>query len=144
MRRSGHSTRPPEPASPPDHGLIGSWDAGLLRRLVANLVGNALKYSGPDGPVRIVLGSATPATARLTIRDEGLGMTPAELAIGFDRFVRADRARRQGIPGLGLGLYACRGIVAAHGGTIHLESDGADRGTTVIVELPMLASLDES
>ena len=46
--------------------------------------------------------------------------------------------RNAGIPGLGLGLYACRGIVAAHGGSIRLHSDGPGRGTTVIVELPVL------
>ena len=77
----------------------------------------------------------------MTVHDEGLGMTTDELAGVFERFVRADRARRQGLPGLGLGLYACKGIVAAHGGTIELQSPGPGQGTTVIVELPLL---DES
>ena len=130
--------------TPADQGTVGSWDAGLIRRLVSNLLGNALKYSGPDGPVSIEVGPGPPGLARLRIKDEGLGMTPAELEIGFDRFVRAERARRQGIPGLGLGLYACRGIVVAHEGTIRLESPGAGQGTTVTVELPMLATLEDS
>jgi signal transduction histidine kinase len=130
--------------TPRDQGTVGSWDAGLMRRLVSNLLGNALKYSGPDGPVVIEVGPVGPRLARLRIQDQGLGMTPAELEVGFDRFVRADRARRQGIPGLGLGLYACRGIVKAHGGTIRLESAGIGQGTTAIVELPMLATLEDS
>lgn len=128
----------------PEQGTVGSWDAGLMRRLVSNLLGNALKYSGPDGPVTIEVGPAESGMARLRVRDEGLGMTPAELEVGFDRFTRAERARRRGIPGLGLGLYACRGIVIAHGGTIRLESAGVGQGTTAIVELPMLAPLEDS
>ena len=63
-------------------------------------------------------------TAQLEVRDHGMGLSTEEATSVFDRFVRADRARAQGIPGLGLGLYACRGIIAAHGGTIVLHSDG--------------------
>lgn len=118
--------------------LIGMWDPRLMHRLVANLVGNALKYSGPEDQVEVELGRGSPGMARMEIRDHGLGMTADELSAVFERFTRADRARRQGIPGLGLGLYACRGIVTAHGGTIRLESDGEDHGTTVVVELPLL------
>lgn len=124
--------------APDDHRLIGLWDAGLLRRMVANLLGNALKYSAPDGPVTVTVSPGYPGWARLSVIDQGLGMTADELETAFDRFVRADRARRSGIPGLGLGLYACRGIVTAHGGTIDIHSEGADRGTTIIVELPLL------
>jgi signal transduction histidine kinase len=118
--------------------LIGLWDAGLLKRLVANLLGNALKYSAPDGAVTVILEPGGAGRARLSVTDEGLGMTADELTTAFDRFVRADRARRSGIPGLGLGLYACRGIVAAHGGTIAISSPGPDRGTTIVVELPLM------
>ncbi len=65
-------------------------------------------------------------------------MDQTELDAVFGRFARADRVRRQGIPGLGLGLYACHGIVVAHGGTIVVTSDGPGKGTVVTVELPLL------
>lgn len=118
--------------------LIGLWDTHLLHRLVANVVGNALKYSGPSGVVQVAVGPEGTDTARMVVTDEGLGMSDEELVTAFDRFVRADRARKNNIPGLGLGLYACRGIVTAHGGTIEVRSRGHDQGTTVEVRLPLM------
>ncbi len=126
--------------APEGRHLIGLWDAQLLHRVVANLVGNALKYS--DGPIDVQVGDGTPGMARLTVSDHGLGMTEDELGAVFERFSRADRVRSEGIPGLGLGLYACRGIVTAHRGTIDLRSDGQGQGTTVVVELPLIRDED--
>lgn len=122
----------------PGANLIGLWDASLLRRLVANLVGNALKYSPADQPVEVAIGPGEGPSARLAVHDRGIGMAPEELDRVFERFARTDRARRSGAAGLGLGLYACRGIVSAHGGTIVVTSDGYDRGTTVTVTLPTM------
>ncbi len=118
--------------------LIGLWDVRLLHRLIVNLVGNALKYSAPDGKVAVVVEPGALRSARIVVSDAGIGMTPQELTGVFERFVRSDRARASGIPGLGLGLYACRGIVLAHGGTIDLQSSGPGAGTTVTVSLPLL------
>ena len=123
---------------PEGRHLIGLWDPRLIRRVVANLVGNALKYSPDDGEVRVAVGPGRPGSARLTVADDGIGMTAHELAAVFDRFTRAERARRLGVAGLGLGLYACRGIVTAHAGTIEVTSAGQGAGTTVVVELPLL------
>ncbi len=122
----------------PGANLIGLWDAGLLRRLVSNLVGNALKYSPADQPVDVVIGPGEGPTARVAFRDRGIGMAPDELVRVFERFARTERARHSGAAGLGLGLYACRGIVSAHGGTIAVTSEGYDRGTTVTVTLPTI------
>ena len=123
-----------------EHGgrLIGMWDPSLLRRLVANLLGNALKYSPSDEPVEIAVGQGEGQNARLVVHDRGIGMAEVDLDRVFERFARTDRARQSGAAGLGLGLYACRGIVTAHGGTIEVKSDGHDLGTTVIVTLPIL------
>ena len=120
------------------HHLIGLWDPHLLRRVVSNLISNALKYSPPDTSIEIDIGRAADGIAQLEIRDHGMGLSTHEATDVFERFVRADRARAQGIPGLGLGLYACRGIIAAHSGTIVLHSDGPGLGTTVVVALPLI------
>jgi len=124
-----------EPAA--DH-LVGLWDAHLIRRVVSNLISNALKYSPRGEPIEVELTRAAEGIAQLEVRDHGMGLSTQEATSVFDRFVRADRARAEGIPGLGLGLYACRGIVAAHGGTIVLHSDGPGTGTTVVVALPII------
>jgi signal transduction histidine kinase len=118
--------------------LVGLWDPHLLRRVVSNLVSNALKYSPPAGRIELEVTLAADGIAQLEVRDHGMGLSTQEATNVFDRFARAERARTQGIPGLGLGLYACRGIVAAHGGTIVLHSDGPGKGTTVVVALPLI------
>jgi signal transduction histidine kinase len=124
---------------PTDSGrLVGLWDPNYLRRVVINVLGNALKYSPSDDHVDVIIAERRPGLVSLTVRDSGMGLSEAERARVFERFARASRAREAGIPGLGLGLYACRGIVAAHGGDIWVQSDGEGRGTTVIIELPVL------
>jgi signal transduction histidine kinase len=65
-------------------------------------------------------------------------MAEVDLDRVFERFARTEQARQSGAAGLGLGLYACRGIVTAHGGTIVVQSDGEGLGTTVIVTLPTM------
>ncbi len=126
-----------------DH-LVGMWDPHLLRRVVSNLISNAVKYSPRGTQVEILTERGAHDLAQLEIRDRGMGLSSEEATSVFDRFVRADRARTEGIPGLGLGLYACRGIIAAHGGTIVLQSDGPGRGTTVVVALPLLEDDSEA
>ena len=123
---------------PTDGRLIGVWDPNLLRRVVLNLVGNALKYSPSATPVSVVLRRDGARTARLEVADQGMGLSATELATVFERFARTERVRAEGIPGVGLGLYACRGIVLAHGGTIDIRSDGPGTGTQVHVRLPLI------
>ena len=82
----------------PGGNLIGLWDASLLRRLVANLVGNALKYSPTDQPVEVNVGPGEGPTARVVFRDKGIGMAPDELDRSSNgspgRTGRATRGRR--------------------------------------------------
>ena len=77
--------------------------------------------------------------ARLTVRDEGIGIAPNHQSRIFERFERAVSSRNHG--GFGLGLYICRTIVEALDGTISLRSE-AGRGSTFTVELPLSGPRD--
>ncbi|MGK3985812.1 AAA family ATPase [Sorangium sp. So ce136] len=110
---------------------FGRWDRSCLNRVVTNLLSNAIKF-GTGKPIVIAVG-AERGTARLVVRDHGIGIAPEQRDRIFGRFERAVSERHYG--GLGLGLYISRRIVEEHGGSIRCESrPGA--GATFIVELP--------
>ncbi len=110
-----------------------SADRGMLRRALSNLLDNALRFT-PEGG-RIELGLATDVRGLLlTVANNGPEI-PAELLPRlFDRFFRADPARREGREHVGLGLAITRSIVRAHGGEIRCESAGG--WTRFILEFP--------
>jgi signal transduction histidine kinase len=112
--------------------LTGSSFA--LERLIVNLVDNACRHTRDDQLVNVTLRS-TGEEIFLEVRDNGDGIAPEHLPHIFERFYRADAARSTATGGSGLGLAICKGIVEAHGGTIHLESE-LGKGTTVFVSLP--------
>ncbi|HEY6098955.1 MAG TPA: HAMP domain-containing sensor histidine kinase, partial [Anaeromyxobacter sp.] len=91
-------------------------DAALLRRLLANLLDNAAKYSEPPAPVTLAL-RAEGGAAVLEVRDRGIGFDPSDLPRLFTPFFRTDRSRARGTGGTGLGLTLAKRIVEAHGGT---------------------------
>jgi signal transduction histidine kinase len=114
--------------------VIGTWDRARIEQVITNLLTNAMKY-GRGRPIEIVV-DGNGATARLTVRDEGIGIAPEYLERIFERFERAVAPGRFG--GMGLGLYISRQIVAAHGGTISVTSrPGA--GAVFTVLLPQAA-----
>jgi heavy metal sensor kinase len=122
-----------------------SGDSGRLRQVVNNLLDNAIKYTGAGGTVLIGLRShPEDGTARLTVRDSGIGIPADQLSHIFDRFFRVDKARQRDhqARGLGLGLAICQSIVATHGGRIEVES-AIDRGTAFTVILPTLVAKPE-
>jgi signal transduction histidine kinase len=112
----------------------GCWDRLRLEQVVVNLLSNACKY-GRDHPVRVRV-EAHERVARLSVQDGGVGIAPEDQARIFQRFQRAERTRH--IQGLGLGLWICRQIVEAHGGTLRVESTPG-QGATFIMELPLQA-----
>lgn len=111
--------------------VIGRWDRMRLEQIVTNLISNACKY-GRGKPIEIVV-EDLPATARLTVRDHGIGIAPENHQRIFGRFERAASARHFG--GLGLGLYIVKQILDATGGNIHVSSTPGD-GSTFVVDLP--------
>lgn len=119
--------------------LVGDWDRSRLQRVLANLLSNATKYSPEGGEVelRLALDADGGGSARLTIRDEGVGIPSQDLPHIFERFYRGANTRGQAA-GMGIGLAGARQIVEQHGGTITIASV-EDAGTTVTVVLPLSA-----
>ncbi|HET7825601.1 MAG TPA: HAMP domain-containing sensor histidine kinase [Anaeromyxobacter sp.] len=113
-------------------------DAALLRRLVANLLDNAAKYSEPPSPVMLALRPDAGA-AVLEVRDRGIGVDAADLPRLFTPFFRTDRSRARGTGGTGLGLALAKRIAEAHGGTVAAES-APGAGTTFRVRLPTVSA----
>jgi signal transduction histidine kinase len=112
-------------------------DAGRLRQIVTNLVGNAIKFTPRGGRVTIRLDADPDASARLVVSDTGHGIDPAFLPHMFDRFRQADGSATRAHEGLGLGLTIARHLVELHGGTIEAASPGRGRGATFTVTLPL-------
>ncbi len=101
---------------------------------MGNLVGNAVKFTGRDGSVGVVV-APTEIGGRIEVTDTGVGIDPAELPHIFERFYRGSRANEARGSGSGLGLAIVRSIVDMHGGTIVVESRIGE-GSRFIVELP--------
>ena len=121
-----------ESPSPP---LMAPIDAGRMQQVLANLLGNAVRYAPAGSPVTVAIRRAGPDRARIEVRDLGPGLSPAEQARVFERFVRG--AASEGTSGLGLGLYLCRAIVEQHGGTIGVDS-APNAGATFWMDIRLL------
>ncbi len=113
-------------------------DETRIRLLLKNLIDNALCYSPVDGDRVVIRLDAAPDTAMIAVCDHGPGMSPEEVERATEPFYRADPARCRDTGGFGLGLYLCRRIAEAHGGTLRIDSE-VGRGTSVTLELPISA-----
>jgi signal transduction histidine kinase len=114
-------------------GLMTSVDRNRLRQVLANLLDNAIKYTGPGGRVEI-LARRDEGTAVVEVRDTGAGIPPDELPRIWDRLYRGDKSRST--RGLGLGLSLVKAIVHAHGGEVSVESVPGE-GSTFALRLPL-------
>lgn len=118
--------------------ILGQWDTTRLERVLDNLIDNARKYSPDGGEVVVAVAQPTPETALLTVRDQGIGIPPADLERIFQEFHRvADVSAR--ISGTGIGLASAHQIVTLHGGQIDVQSEHG-RGSTFTVHLPITPS----
>ncbi len=109
-------------------------DGVRLGQVLENLVSNAVKYSSPQGTIRLGI-EMRGERVRLVVEDEGEGISPEKLPLIFERFYRVSEGESE-IKGTGLGLFITREIVRMHGGTIEAESVPGE-GTRFIVELPL-------
>lgn len=111
-------------------------DYERLREVMTNLIGNAIKYSPDGGQIRVEGRVETPDSTRIYVRDEGIGIPPADQERIFDRFHRVDNRLARQTPGTGLGLYLVKAVVEAHGGRVGVESTPG-QGSTFWIELPL-------
>lgn len=117
--------------------LVVSGDQNRLRQIFWNLILNAIKFTPHGGQVIVRLASMG-HFARLSVEDDGEGISKDFLPYVFDRFRQAEASisRKQG--GLGLGLAVVRHLVELHGGSVSAESEGRGKGSIFTVDLPLL------
>lgn len=120
----------------PEADVWVEGDADHLRRVVVNLLENALRASPEAGTVSVRI-ETVGVEARIAVSDRGPGIDPAHLPHLGERFYRVDTARSRADGGGGLGLAICRSILAAHGGRLEIQSVFGE-GATFFAVLPIL------
>lgn len=112
---------------------FGNWDPVRVEQVISNVLNNAIHY-GKGNPIKVVL-SQQEDYVRISVTDQGYGISEAERKLIFQRFERGSRTRE--ISGMGLGLFISRQIMDAHDGRIWVESE-VGKGSTFHIELPTL------
>jgi signal transduction histidine kinase len=116
-------------------------DRNRLQQIVWNLVSNALKFTPKGGRVEVTL-SEGGGDAQIEVIDSGIGISPEFLPYVFDRFRQADSSMSRRHSGLGLGMAIVRHLVELHGGTVSVESEGDNKGTTFRLQLSRHAAAE--
>jgi signal transduction histidine kinase len=116
-------------------GVVVTGDREALKRVVANLLDNAVRLAPEGSRIRLATGSER-GRAWIAVADEGPGIAPEDQAHVFDRFWRADKARSRADGGAGLGLAIVRQLVESHGGEVRLHSK-VGVGSSFVVWLPI-------
>lgn len=114
-----------------------SGDEELIKRMILNLLDNAVKYTPEGGEISLALARAN-GNAEIVVRDTGIGIPHADQPRVFDRFYRVDKARARAMGGAGLGLSIAQWIVEVHGGEISVVSAPGE-GSEFTVVLPVKA-----
>ncbi len=109
-------------------------DATHFRNSIANIIDNAVKYSGNPASINIISGENA-GTIFITIKDNGLGISADQQDRIFEKFYRVPSGNLHAVKGTGLGLSYSKFIIEKHGGTITVESD-SDKGSEFIISLP--------
>ncbi len=110
-------------------------DPARLQQVFWNLVKNSVKFTPAQGRIIIETFNPTPDTLEIRTTDTGIGIDPEKIGKIFNAFEQGQSSITRRFGGLGLGLAISKAMVAAHGGTLSVESDGRDRGATFTVTL---------
>jgi two-component system, OmpR family, sensor histidine kinase SenX3 len=113
-------------------------DPDELRAAVSNLLENAVKYSGSNINVLVEVSEVDGRHIWVRVRDKGVGIPKGELKRIFKRFYRIPGLAATRLKGTGLGLYIVRSVAKRHGGRAWAESDGPGRGSTFVLQLPVM------
>ncbi len=111
-------------------------DAVRLEQVIVNLLNNAAKYTDEGGELFVTV-EASDTQASLRVRDTGIGIPPGMLKTVFDLFTQVDQSLDRSQGGLGIGLSLVRKLVELHQGTVTAVSQGLNRGSEFIVQLPL-------
>ena len=117
-----------------DQTLMASMTAGMIQRVIINMMNNAIQYTPKDSHI-ILSGTRRKDWVEISVSDDGPGIPDEAKKHLFDLFYTAEQGKPDSKRGLGLGLHLCQSIVNAHGGTITV-SDHAPSGTTFRFTLP--------
>jgi signal transduction histidine kinase len=116
--------------------LLIEGDAIRLTQVFSNLVNNAAKYTNVEGHIWLTA-RREGREAVVEVRDDGIGIARENLSSIFEMFTQVDRTARRAQGGLGIGLTLVRSLVDIHGGSVNVQSEGEDRGSTFEVRLPI-------
>jgi CheY-like chemotaxis protein/two-component sensor histidine kinase len=120
----------------PDASVWVQGDAMRLGQVVANLLGNAAKFTPLEGEISVTL-ERDARDAILRVRDNGIGIARETLPLIFEPFTQGTRTANAAERGLGIGLALVSGLIEAHGGTVTVASEGPGRGSEFTVRLPL-------
>ncbi len=113
-----------------------SGDRSELQTVFTNLLDNAIKYSDEQPRVSVRIKNTHDKKVEILIKDNGIGLEPAQLKRIFKRFYRVTSLTMQEKKGTGLGLAIVQSVIKKHGGKIWADSKGEGRGSVFIVQLP--------
>jgi signal transduction histidine kinase/CheY-like chemotaxis protein len=116
--------------------IVLDADSVRLTQVFTNLLGNASKYTGDQGEVRLAV-AVDGASVTVTVADNGTGIGADVLPHIFDLFTQGPRSLARSEGGLGIGLNVVSNLVTMHGGAVTAHSDGVGKGTTLTVRLPV-------
>ncbi len=111
-------------------------DATRISQIIGNLLNNSTKFTPAGGSIRIELERLS-TTAVIRVTDSGIGIPEDQQELVFGMFACLGRHGAQGQPGLGIGLALARRLAQMHGGTLGVQSDGLNRGSTFSLTLPL-------
>lgn len=120
----------------PDEPLLVEADPVRLEQVLSNVITNAVKYTPAGGRIDVTL-ERTCTTARVRVRDTGIGMEPDMVPRVFELFAQAPTAIARTQGGMGIGLTLVKHLVEMHGGQVEAQSDGPGQGSEFTISLPL-------